>query len=220
LAERQRIEQQHLVELGGLTAVIAHELRNPLNIINMASMQTEPLIKAHIQNQVTRAELLIRDTLSYASQIELRKRETDLLVMINQVITQISALFKVNIELQAPTEVKGTFDEARIQQVIINILENSAAFINQQADGKILLEVKLPSASTGNKSLVIAIHNNGPSIPKEDQSHLFEPFISKRSGGSGLGLSIVRRIVDAHDGKVEYRQDLGWPVSFVVTLPQ
>ena len=219
-AERQRIEQQHLVELGGLTAVIAHELRNPLNIINMASMQTEPLIKSHIQNQVVRAELLIRDTLSYASQIELHKHQVDLMVMIKQVITQIRALFKVEIELQASVEVKGKFDEARIQQVLINILENSAAFINQQTDGKILLEVTQHSQSASGNILVISIHNNGPSIPQDDQAHLFKPFISKRSGGSGLGLSIVRRIVDAHDGKVEYRQNLGWPVSFIVTLPE
>jgi len=100
---------------------------------------------------------------------------------------------------------------------LINILENSAAFINQKTDGKILLEIK---PLTKNSGLVIAIHNNGPAIPPEEQAHLFEPFISKRSGGSGLGLSIVRRIVDAHDGQVEYRQDCGWPVSFIVTLPQ
>jgi len=216
-AERQRIEQRHLVELGGLTAVIAHELRNPLNIINMASMQTEPEIKTHIQNQVARAELLIRDTLSYANQIELQKIESDLMIMIKQVRGQISELYKVDIELNAPDSLVGLFDVPRLQQVLINILENSAAFINQKSDGKILLEIK---PLTKNSGLVIAIHNNGPAIPPEEQAHLFEPFISKRSGGSGLGLSIVRRIVDAHDGQVEYRQDSGWPVSFIVTLPQ
>jgi len=216
-AERQRIEQRHLVELGGLTAVIAHELRNPLNIINMASTQTEPEIKTHIQNQVARAELLIRDTLSYANQIELQKIECDLMIMIKQVRGQISELYNVSIELNAPDTLVGLFDVPRLQQVLINILENSAAFINQKSDGKILLEIK---PQTKNAELMIAIHNNGPAIPPEEQAHLFEPFISKRSGGSGLGLSIVRRIVDAHQGQVEYRQDCGWPVSFIVTLPQ
>ena len=50
--------------------------------------------------------------------------------------------------------------------------------------------------------------------------HLFEPFITQRSGGSGLGFSIVRRIVDAHQGTIEYSQQLGWPVSFVINLPE
>jgi len=230
-AERQRLEQRHLVELGGLSAAISHELRNPLNIINMASAQTEPMIKAHIQNQVARAELLIKDILSYASNIELKKEKVDVMVMIHEVIAQIQALFKVDIQLQAPKTLIGCFDIARLQQVIINILENSASFINQQEDGQILLSIDQRDHSAqdsvqhtakhqNQSTLVISIHNNGPSIPVTVQEHLFEPFISKRSGGSGLGLSIVRRIVDAHFGTIEYHEDRGWPVSFIVHLPE
>ncbi|GAA3921257.1 hypothetical protein GCM10022277_16330 [Litoribacillus peritrichatus] len=216
-AERARIEQRHLIELGGLTAAIAHELRNPLNIINMASAQTEPVIKSHIQNQVARAELLIRDTLSYASTIELHKTEMDLMLLINQVVEQIQSLFNVSIVVQAPETLKGHYDGPRIQQVLINILENSAAFINQQDGGRILLSVE---KEAGTNTLILTIHNNGPQIPEEMQAHLFEPFISKRSGGSGLGLSIVRRIVDAYQGDIQYREDFGWPVSFIVHLPE
>ena len=226
-AERQRLEQRHLVELGGLSAAISHELRNPLNIINMASAQTEPMIKSHIQNQVARAELLIKDILSYASNIELHKEKVDLMVMIHEVITQIRALFKVDIQLQAPKTLIGNYDVARLQQVLINILENSASFINQQTDGQILLSVEqLDHAEhdsgqhQSQPTLMISIHNNGPSIPATVQQHLFEPFISKRSGGSGLGLSIVRRIVDAHFGTIEFRENCGWPVSFIVCLPE
>lgn len=219
-AERARIEQRHLVELGGLTAAIAHELRNPLNIINMASAQTEPMIKSHIQNQVARAELLIRDTLSYASNIDLNKTEMDVMSLVNQVVEQIDALFNVHIDVQGPDTLIGAFDGPRLQQVLINILENSAAFIAHQADGKIQLAVKRECLEDVSSELVIAIHNNGPQIPEEMQAHLFEPFISKRSGGSGLGLSIVRRIVDAHQGSIEYREDCGWPVTFIVRLPE
>ncbi|MFC3149432.1 ATP-binding protein [Litoribrevibacter euphylliae] len=219
-AERERIEQRHLVELGGLTAAIAHELRNPLNIINMASAQTDPLIKSHIQNQVARAELLIRDTLSYASNTELNKAELDVMALIHQVVEQIDALFKVHIRVNGPDRLMGAFDAPRLQQVLINILENSAAFIAQQPDGKILLEVSKSVDELERPVLQLALHNNGPKIPGDMQAHLFEPFISKRSGGSGLGLSIVRRIVDAHQGSIEYREDCGWPVSFIVRLPE
>lgn len=214
-SERERIEQQHLVELGGLTAAIAHELRNPLNIINMASAQTDNVIKTHIQNQVARAELLIRDTLSYAGTIELNPKEIDLIPLIKQVITQINALFNVNIELESEAHLIAHLDADRMQQILINLLENSAAFITSNAIGRIAVTANINS----DNALIISVHNNGPAIPKDMLPHLFEPFITQRSGGSGLGLSIVRRIVDANHGTIEYRTDQGWPVSFIVTLP-
>lgn len=219
-AERARIEQRHLVELGGLTAAIAHELRNPLNIINMASAQTEPMIKGHIQNQVARAELLIRDTLSYASNIELNKTDIELMALVRQVAEQINGLFNVHIDVRGPDSLRGAFDGPRLQQVLINLLENSAAFIAQQPNGKIQLNVDELTDEQARTILVLTLHNNGPQIPDDMQAHLFEPFISKRSGGSGLGLSIVRRIVDAHQGSIEYREDCGWPVTFIVRLPE
>ena len=223
-SERERIEQQHLVELGGLTAAIAHELRNPLNIINMASAQTDTVIKTHIQNQVARAELLIRDTLSYAGKIELTKRNMDLVPVIRQVIAQINTLFNVNIELDCDDSLMGTFDGDRIQQILINLLENSAAFIKSNAAGRILISANIATLSDvlpdqPSQTLVISVHNNGPTIPDDMLPHLFEPFITQRSGGSGLGLSIVRRIVDAYHGEIEHRIDQGWPVSFIVSLP-
>jgi nitrogen-specific signal transduction histidine kinase len=214
-SERERIEQQHLVELGGLTAAIAHELRNPLNIINMASAQTDTVIKTHIQNQVARAELLIRDTLSYAGSIELKPSELDLVPIIKQVIAQIDSLFSVSIELESDDTLFGYFDGDRIQQILINLLENSAAFIKSNALGRILIVANMQK----NKELTLTVHNNGPVIPADMLPHLFEPFITQRSGGSGLGLSIVRRIVDAYQGSIEHRTDQGWPVSFIVKLP-
>lgn len=213
-AERERIEQQHLIELGGLTAAIAHELRNPLNIINMASAQTDEKIKTHIQNQVARAELMIRDTLSYAGKIELNPSQQDLVVIAKQVIQQINSLFSVSIQLVSEPQIIGLYDNERIQQILINLLENAAAFTSPVANGKIELVLRKDEKST-----VIIVSNNGPEISDHMRPHLFEPFITQRSGGSGLGLSIVRRIVDAHHGKIEYSQQLGWPVSFVINLP-
>ena len=213
-AERERIEQQHLVELGGLTAAIAHELRNPLNIINMASAQCDDTIKTHIRNQVARAELMIRDTLSYAGNIELKTSQQDLVSIAQQVIQQINSLFSVTIRLTCEAQLIGQYDRERIQQILINLLENAAAFTATIADGEIELQL-----SQNNDQTLIQVNNNGPEIPPDMLPHLFEPFITQRSGGSGLGLSIVRRIIDAHHGSITHSNQLGWPVSFVISLP-
>jgi signal transduction histidine kinase len=136
------------------------------------------------------------------------------------VAEQINGLFNVHIDVRGPDSLRGAFDGPRLQQVLINLLENSAAFIAQQPNGKIQLNVDELTDEQAQTTLVITLHNNGPQIPDDMQAHLFEPFISKRSGGSGLGLSIVRRIVDAHQGSIEYREDCGWPVTFIVRLPE
>jgi nitrogen-specific signal transduction histidine kinase len=213
-AERERIEQQHLVELGGLTAAIAHELRNPLNIINMASAQCDDKIKTHIRNQVARAELMIRDTLSYAGNIELKTSQQDLVSIAQQVIQQINSLFSVSISLTSEAQLIGLYDRERIQQILINLLENAAAFTATTTSGKIELQL-----SHNKDHTLIQVNNNGPAIPQDMLPHLFEPFITQRSGGSGLGLSIVRRIIDAHHGSITHSNQLGWSVSFVISLP-
>ena len=213
-AERERIQQQHLIELGGLTAAIAHELRNPLNIINMASAHTDEKIKKHIRNQVARAEHMIQDTLSYAGQIEIKTTSQDLVPIAQQVIQQINNLFSVSILLRSEPQLIGQYDSERIQQILINLLENAASFIATRAEGKIELELSQTAHETW-----IKVHNNGPEVAADMLPHLFEPFVTQRSGGSGLGLSIVRRIIDAHNGDIHHSNQLGWPVSFVIRLP-
>lgn len=213
-AERERIQQQHLIELGGLTAAIAHELRNPLNIINMASAHTDEKIKKHIRNQVTRAEHMIQDTLSYAGQIEIKTTSQDLVPIAQQVIQQINNLFSVSILLRSEPQLIGQYDSERLQQILINLLENAASFIATRAEGKIELELSQTAHETW-----IKVHNNGPEVATDILPNLFEPFVTQRSGGSGLGLSIVRRIIDAHQGDIHHSNQLGWPVSFVIRLP-
>ena len=116
--------------------------------------------------------------------------------------------------LRSEPQLIGQYDSERIQQILINLLENAASFIATRAEGKIELELSQTSHETW-----IKVHNNGPEVAADMLPHLFEPFVTQRSGGSGLGLSIVRRIIDAHNGDIHHSNQLGWPVSFVIRLP-
>lgn len=214
-AERQRLAQEHLVELGGLTATIAHELRNPLNIINMAAVQTEPTIQTHISNQVQRAEQLIQDVLSYAGQVQLRPENIQLTSLIENVARQTQQLFNVEINVSLTGSLSAYADPQKLHQVLTNLLENAAAFVNQTPEGRIEID-----AHANQQRIRINIHNNGPAIPKNIQHQLFSPFVSNRSGGSGLGLAIVRRIIDAHHGRVWHHTNAEWPVIFSIEIPR
>ncbi|HEX5794049.1 MAG TPA: ATP-binding protein [Rheinheimera sp.] len=215
-AERKRLDQQHLVELGALSAAMAHELRNPLNIIAMAAATTSADTRQHIQQQLKRADRLIADLLSYSGQLQLQCSQVQLKPLLQSVISQ-QDWQGVACQLQLPDELTLWADSYRVQQVLINLLDNALAFCRNQPQAIISIAARRDA-----NVLYVYVHNNGPAIPPEQHSSLFQPFVSKRTGGSGLGLAIVRRIMQAHGGEVQHRTDLGWPVSFALcfTYPQ
>nr|WP_245217531.1 sensor histidine kinase [Rheinheimera maricola] len=213
-AERKRLDQQHLVELGALSAAMAHELRNPLNIIAMAAASTNADTRQHIQQQLRRADRLIADLLSYSGQLQLQCSQVSLKPLLQSIVSQ-QDWQGVQCVLQIPDGLTVYADSYRLQQVLINLLDNALAFCRNQVDAKICLE-----SNQNQHQLLLYVHNNGPAIASNQQASLFQPFVSKRSGGSGLGLAIVRRIMQAHGGAVRHRDDLGWPVTFELQFNQ
>ena len=211
--ERKRLDQQHLVELGALSAAMAHELRNPLNIISMAAATAAADTRQHIQQQLKRADRLIADLLSYSGQLQLHPALVQLKPLLESVLQQ-QDWQGVLCRLEVADDLQLWADSYRLQQVFINLIDNALAFCRNQADACIQIE-----ANRADDAMRIYIHNNGPAIPIEQHNGLFQPFVSKRAGGSGLGLAIVRRIMQAHHGRVRHRTDLGWPVSFELQFP-
>lgn len=212
-AERRRLDQQHLVELGALSASMAHELRNPLNIIAMAAVTTPTDTRQHIQQQLQRADRLIADLLSYSGQLQLQFSHFSLLALVETVVSQ-QDWHGVQCDIALVPELTLYADQHRVQQVLVNLLDNALSFCRNKTDAIIRIE-----AIQKTDSILLFIHNNGPAIPLHQHSQLFQPFVSKRRGGSGLGLAIVKRIMSAHHGNARHRTDLGWPVSFELHFP-
>ena len=215
IAERKRLDEKHLVELGGLSAAMAHELRNPLNIIAMAAYDAPLDTRQHIQTQLQRADRLVSDMLVYSGGLTLQLSPTPLRALIASVLAQ-APLGNIGHDINVDETLELDADPQRLQQVFINLVDNATAFLRNQPDGKLSIEAKAEA-----ESLIIQIHNNGPEIDKTLQGDaLFQPFVTKRAGGSGLGLAIVRRIIDAHGGRIFHRADTEWPVTFEIVLPK
>jgi len=212
--EKRRLAEQHLVELGGLSAAVAHELRNPLNIISMASAQCDKATKQYIQTQLKRADHLIDDLLSYSGNLMLNRQSLALLPAINGVVSYIEENEKLKVDIAVPDGFQLYSDPHRLQQVLVNLLENAAAFVRNLPEPRIRVDVRHDSGMT-----VLRISNNGPEIPDDLKDQLFLPFITRRAGGSGLGLAIVRRIMEAHDGSIRLVDDDEWPVTFECSFP-
>ncbi|PJE53442.1 sensor histidine kinase [Marinomonas sp. BSi20584] len=215
VAERKRMDEQHLVELGSLSAAMAHELRNPLNIISMAAYDAPAETRQHIQTQLKRADRLVSDMLVYSGGLTLQVVATPLRSLIASILAQ-AQLEGVAFELDIDETIELDADPQRLQQVFINLIDNAVSFLRNMPDGKLSIEAK-----EQDQQIVIQVHNNGPAIDSSLQGEaLFQPFVTKRAGGSGLGLAIVRRIVDAHDGKIRHLSDSAWPVTFELILPR
>ena len=214
-AEKQQLSQQHLVEMGALAASMAHELRNPLNIISMASAGVDAELRGHIQQQLKRADRLISDMLVYSGRLQLQYSQIELEPLLQSLLQQFDWQ-QVKLELTVPSGLVFKADQHRVQQVFLNLFDNANAFLRNQADATLSVEVALIA-----DAIRVRVHNNGPALDISlTTEQLFRPFISKRSGGSGLGLAIVKRIMDAHQGQISFRTDLGWPVSFELLFPK
>ncbi|MFC6671631.1 ATP-binding protein [Marinobacterium aestuariivivens] len=211
-AERRRLASEHLVELGSLSAVMAHELRNPLNVISMATADLPAERRALIQAQLKRADRQISDLLLYSGRMELQPQPVDL----GGLLGSLEPLFdwqQTGFETDLPAGLQLRADPHRLQQVFTNLIDNALSFVRNQPGSLI----RIDADDSGRH---IRIHNNGPAIEPSLHDSLFQPYVSRRAGGSGLGLAIVRRIMDAHGGSVRLRTDLGWPVTFELVFPE
>jgi len=208
LAERERERQleARLAELGALAATVAHDVRNPLNIISMAMATAAPELKREVTAQITRISRLADDLLDYARPWSITPAPLDLAALLRALALRREA---PAIALALPEILPVIVDAGRIEQAVDNLLENACAVA-----GRVLLAAE---QSPG----LVAVHvcDDGPGIPPELRARIFQPFVSRSPGGTGLGLSIVARIAAAHGGSIVLGERAGWATCLTLRLP-
>ncbi len=227
--ELQLLQSQEMKMLGQLTSGVAHEVRNPLNgILAITEALSKDLGENSdyseyielIRKQVMRLSDLMRDLLNLGRPIE--KGKLMPVTISNLIPTAISLwrqssiyrdhLVFLQISDNAQT-VKVQADRPKIEQVIINLLENACA--HSRSDQKIILEVQ-----ANENVVIIKVIDQGTGIKPEHLEHMYEPFFTTRKGGTGLGLGIVKRIVESHGGSIEISNNYPPPgVCAEVCLP-
>ncbi|RSZ55371.1 hypothetical protein HF313_30495 [Massilia atriviolacea] len=210
--EKERLHQAHLLELGGLAATVAHELRNPLNIISMAAVMSPPETRADIRAQIERADHLIQDLLTYSGEVRLNPQR----VAVADLVRRVAAGHPQQaIELDADPALCLYIDPMRGEQILGNLIGNAMAMLRGRANPRILVDAE---AQAGGQVL-LRVCDNGPGVPADLAPGLFQPFTTRRPGGTGLGLAIVRRLVEAHGGSVRLGERAGWNCCFELLLP-
>ena len=221
LEDRTRIQaearQMKLAALGRLTANIAHEIRNPLGAISHAAelLQEEPeasetarRLITIIQDNSQRLERMVNDVLRLRRGDSAHRETFRLSEYLNTFIEQFCQIEKLDrgifkVDLQADPQV--IFDRSHLNQVMWNLCRNAVRHCQRNA-GSIRIGVTRESAQSGVR---LEVSDDGPGVPPALRSHLFEPFFTTATGGTGLGLYIAREVCEANNARLEYVESEG-----------
>ncbi|THD00852.1 hypothetical protein B1810_23005 [Panacagrimonas perspica] len=210
--ERERQKQERLAELGALAATVAHDIRNPLNIIGMAAAMAPPAIREEIATQTARISQLATDLLDYAKSWQVEKRPLDLADQLRAMLGS-SAGVELDAGLQDGLRVDG--DSRRLQQALINLVDNARDAVRDVDGGRVRIE----ASRDADGSVCVYVCDNGRGVPAEIRDTLFQPFVSRRPGGTGLGLAIVAKIMLAHGGSATLDAREPWATCFTLRFP-
>lgn len=206
--ERERQLQARLAELGQLAASVAHDLRNPLNIIAMAVATAPPDTRREVADQVQRISRLAEDLLDYAKPWQIRAVTVDAAQQVRDAARRAPGV-ELGAGLDAALPVRA--DPQRLDQALVNLLANA-----RSAAGTRRVRIE---AERANDTVLLHVCDDGPGVPPDLRDRLFEPFASRSPGGTGLGLAIVARIMAAHGGSVRLQDRPPWSTCFTLTLP-
>lgn len=214
-----------LAVVGEMAAAMSHEIRTPLGILRSSAqvLLREPKISAEgrevcgfIISETERLNKLVSALIDSAKPRLPEFKSTNIAELAQQCVAMLRIQAdqrQIELTCEASENATVLCDSEQIKQVLLNLLLNAIQVLPE--GGKILLRV-----STANNQAFIVVADNGHGIPDEQRSEVFEPFFSKRSGGIGLGLAIVRQIVMAHHGNISvHRSALMGGAEFRLHLP-
>lgn len=228
-AEARRSER--LAALGQLSAGLAHEIRNPLGVIKGSAemlgqklKESNPIateLAGYISAETNRLSALVTRFLDFARPLHADLAPQDITEILDRALTDVASVWKgaiVKVEKEyAPGLPFVAVDEGLCEQAFINIVQN--AYDAMSATGG-LLRVKLATAiANGVEGVEVRIADSGPGIPVELREQIFNPFVTTKKTGVGLGLSIVSKIMDGHHGFVRVEDVDGKGAHFVMFFP-
>ncbi|OGQ90467.1 MAG: hypothetical protein A2289_25490 [Deltaproteobacteria bacterium RIFOXYA12_FULL_58_15] len=217
---------EKLASLGELAAAIAHELRNPLAAISgsvellggvAADSEEHAKLEAIVLREIERLNKLVNDFLAYARPSPLVRVQTDIATLIRDVCAvagQDKAGAAHSIELNLPASLVGRVDSSQLRQVLWNLLHNA----RQASPAYAPICVSLEQCSNERAALIV-VRDWGQGVDPEMRAHLFEPFVTTKRGGTGMGLAVVKNIVRAHGGEVNLASAQGGGTEARVKLP-
>jgi two-component system sensor histidine kinase PilS (NtrC family) len=226
-AERELGIKARLAEAGQMSALIAHEIRNPLAAISGAVQVLKSELKpegesAQLMDIVLRESRRVSATIEQFLSLASPGPQEFLEFNLGAVVEETVMMLRLSGEIGEAIRVEGNFNDSPIvaygnpsqfKQIVWNLVRNA---VSAMPDGG-RLGIDLSRKREG--SLALSVIDSGRGMSPDEKARVFEPFYSSFAGGRGLGLTVVRRIVDDYDGTIEVRSELGRGTEFLITLP-
>jgi two-component system, NtrC family, sensor histidine kinase HydH len=217
-AEARRSER--LAALGQLSAGLAHEIRNPLGVIKgSAEMLTQKLgqsnplateLAGYISTETNRLSALVTRFLDFARPLHADLSPSDISAVLDRALNDVAQFWKgapVRVEKKyGPNLPTVPMDESLCEQAFLNIVQNAYDAMSAEGGGSLRVDVKKSQRETREGGITdgveVRITDSGPGIPQELREQIFNPFVTTKKTGVGLGLSIVSKIIDGHHGSI------------------
>lgn len=221
--QEKLLRTEKLAVVGQLTASIGHELRNPLSRIKTAAAllrneikdpntETDELLKI-VDNEVMISTKIINDLLDFSRERKPNLKPNDLNAIISDTLKRVRFPDDISIDQQLDPSIPLLhLDDGQIQQIIINLLMNSIQATDN--GGKVYVK----TAMNGD-SVDLTIKDTGCGIPPENLDKIFEPLFTTKPKGIGLGMSIVKMLIEKHGGHMQIQSRMNIGTTVLLTFP-
>ena len=226
--QAELVHLSRLTELGQMVSALAHEVNQPLTamvnylgavrrLIVTGNQQTALQAVDRIADQADRARQIIRRLSDQVTRREPERRVESL----SKTIEEASSLALLGIPKGLKLDIRvdddadeAVIDKVQIQQVLLNLVRNAA----EAMDGSPHRELSIATARAGGM-VEISVTDTGPGLPESVRARLFQPFVTTKPNGMGIGLSVSRNIIEAHGGKIRAEHGAGGGTVFRLTVP-
>lgn len=221
--QRKMERERYLANVGQVATAIVHDLKNPLIVISGfakrirdgkgdATDAAQTIIES-----AEKMQKIVFDVLDFSKPIQLEMNETDLRGVMNEVVESCRMKAKergVTLLSEMPkAPVSMEVDNITLQRALINLVNNAIEASAEQQTVTVTLSVAGSEA-------VISIRDRGAGMDRETLEHLFVPFFTKKSGGTGLGMAIAKKIIEGHRGGITVLSAIGTGTEISVRLPR
>ena len=215
--------------MGELASGVAHEIRNPLNtigtIVQQLNKDFEPVNNSDeyhelaelVHSEVKRINDTVQDFLRFARPEPIEAAEFSLSDFLKQLQKQYQTILennKINFVITYDCDFNVVWDERKMKQVFINLLQNSIEAIDKEGQIEIII------TQLHNGDLEIKFIDDGPGLDHNIRDNIFNLYFTTKAKGTGIGLSIVQRIIYEHGGVITIDDDTATGTTFIIRLPQ
>ena len=225
-AQEFALKQEQLEAAGRLAAEIAHQLKNPLGIINNAAYTLQKTVRegktitqqiSIIREEVARSDRIITDLMGYARLVEGRVERVTLPEVLEQALAVAlppGAGFAIQVHLDIPPALPVLLGQrGHFLEIFTNLLVNAREAMGQQG------QVWITARPAPDYAVQVSVRDSGPGIPADVMGRIWESYFTTKDRGTGLGLTIVKHTAEMYGGRVKVESEAGQGATFTVTLP-